>query len=188
MTKRFLVLSLIINFLTLTNCSSSKEPTSFAAVKIGNELHKATELSVNDFFQIWMRNKPNTKLDENCYELFKDENFTYFGKNELKSLTLKRKLYKVENRALQQNFRNYKNVDGEIIRQEFWTKIVPETDKQVYTKSDCSSSSSNPKYSYELIDNDIHVRLVWKFRCNGKKLIDKNYISSFDLDKMEFRE
>ena len=186
MKNRFLVLSLIISILTLTNCSSSKEPINFENVKIENELHKATKISVNDFFQIWMSNKANAKLDENVYELFKDENFTYFGKNEFKSLTIKRKLYKVENRELQLHFKNYKNVDGEVLRQEFWNKIVSETDKQIYTNSNCSSSSSNPKYSYELIDNEIHVRIVWKFRCNGKKLIDKSYTSNFDLDKREF--
>lgn len=188
MKKRLIVFSLILSILTLTNCSSSKEPTSFEEVKIGNELHKATEISVNDFFQLWMKNKPNAKLDENCYELFKDENFSYFGKNELKFYKIARELYKVDNRALQQNFKNYQNVEGEVIRQAFWTQIVSENDKQIYTNANCSSSSSNPKYSYELIDNKIQVTLVWKFRCDGKKLIDKTYTSNFDLDKMEFKK
>ena len=182
-----LIVCLISNF-TFTSCNSTKEPTSFEQVKIGNELDKAAKINLDDFFQIWMKNKSNSKLDQNCYELFKDENYTYFGENELKALNIKRKLYKVENSILSQNFKNYKKVDGELIRQEFWNKIIPKSDLETHKKSNCSSSSSNPKYSYELVNNEIEIILMWKFRCNGKKLIDKTYKSNYDLEKMEFKK
>lgn len=183
--KKILFTLIIIVNVAFTSCNSSKELTSFEHVKNGKELEKATQISLNDFFQKWIRNKSDSKLDQNLYELFKDENFTYFGANELKSLNSKRKLYSVENNSLLQNFKNYKDVDGASIRQEFSNKMIPETDRNIYKNSNCSSSSSNPKYSCELKNNEIQIMLIWKFRCDGKVLIDKTYKGIFDLNIMK---
>jgi uncharacterized lipoprotein YehR (DUF1307 family) len=187
-TKYFLIAFTVAMVLPLLSCNSSKEITSFEEIKIGNELESATEIALNDFFQIWMSNKQHSKLDENCYELYKDKNFTYFGKNELKGLRVKKRLYKVSNKVLSNNFENYKKVDGIAIRLKFYDEIVPQNDKTIYKESDCSSSSNHPKYSYKLLNNKIETTLKWKFRCDGKKLFENTYKSTFDLNSMKFEK
>ncbi len=182
------VLFIIVLGLTSSNCNSSKEITSFEEVKAGKELDRAIEINLTDFFQIWMSNNPHSKLDQNCYELFKDEYFTYFGENELRGLNIKKKLYKIKNEILSNDFRNYKKVDRILIRQKFLNEIVPESDSSIYKESECSSSSSSPKFSYKLISNKIETTLKWKFRCDGKKLFENTYKGVFDLNKMEFEK
>lgn len=175
----------ILICLTLTNCRTSNVAIEFEKVKNGNQLERAIEISVNYFFQIWMSNRYPSKIDLNCHELFKDSIFTYFGENSLKALSINQNLYKVNNDSLRLYFPNYANIDGEFIRQEFWERIVPTNDKKIRKTADCKSSSSNPRFKYQLVETKIKINLEWKYKCDGKTLIDKAYQSYFDMDKLE---
>jgi hypothetical protein len=189
MKKTLFVITLVIfSNMTFTSCKSSKKLITFEQVKIGKELDKVPKISLNDFFQIWIENKSKSELGESFHELFKDEFFTYFGEKEFKSLNNKPRLFKIESNILSQNFKNYKKIDEELIRQEFWNIIIPKTDLETHKKANCFSSSSSLGHSYELINNEIQVTLVWQFKCNGKKLINKTYKGNYDLEKMEFKK
>lgn len=186
--KLFLITLVLLSFMTFNSCKSSKKLTTFEQVKIGKELDKVSKISLDDFFQIWIENKSKSELGESYQELFKDEFFTYFGEKELKSLNNKPRLFKIENNILSQNFKNYKKINEELIRQEFWNKIIPKIDLETEKEANCLSSSSILGHSYKLINNKIQVTLKWEYKCNEKKLIDKTYIGNYDLERMEFRK
>jgi len=175
--------------LTLLCCKSTAKTVNSEKVKIGKEFDKAIEISLNDFFQIWMLND-YSKGDENCWELFKDDNFTYFGDNEFKKLEfgIKRKLYKIKSQILLKNFPNHRKIDARTINQEFFNEIIPNDDMRIYVNSGCSTVISNPKYSYKLKNSEIQITLLWKYICDEKKLIDKTYKGNYNLNKMEFKK
>ena len=171
--------------MTLTSCSSSRKSISFEQVKEGHHLNRAVEISVDNFFQIWMNNRYPQKIDLNCHELFKNDTYTYFGQNTLKGLNIRQNLYKVQNDSLYQKFSNYQNIDGQIIRQEFWEEVIPQSDKNIRKNADCNSSSSNPRFSYSLDNGKIKINLEWKYKCDFKTLIDKTYFGYYDMKELE---
>lgn len=181
--RNLLILFVILCFYS---CKSSKEWISYDKVKEGQQLEKAQEITVNDFFQMWMLNKYPTKVDINCHELFKDERYTYFGKTKLKVLDVYPNLYKVQNDLLDSLFENYKKIDGQEIKREFWDLYIPQSDKDIWMNSKCTSSTSNPKYICELQKDKIFIKLHWKVKCDGRKILDKSYVGYYDMNKMKF--
>jgi len=179
------LINIILVASILISCSSSKQLINFEKVKQGEQLENALEISVEQFFQIWMNNVYPSKIDINCNELYKDSDYTYFGENKLTFLNIEPLLYKIDSDSLNLKFGDYKKIDGQLIRQEFWEKAIPSTDKDIWLHSQCSSSSSNPKYSYNLQDSRIIITLDWKIKCDGRKLLEKTYNGYFDMSKME---
>ena len=169
------------------NCSSSKKSINFEKVKEGEHLNQAVEISVDNFFQIWMSNRYPQKIDLNCHELYKDDTYTYFGESTLKGLNIRQNLYKVQNDSLNQYFPNYRNIDGQMIRQEFWEEVIPKNDKDIRKNADCNSSSSNPRFTYKLENDKIKIILDWRYKCDFKTLIDKTYFGYYDMEKLEIK-
>jgi len=179
------LINLILALLILSSCSSTKNLISFEEVKQGEQLENAQEISVEQLFQIWMNNAYPTKVDINCRELYKDSDYTYFGENKLTFLKLEPLLYKVNSDSLNIKFSDYKNIDGQLIRNEFWEKAIPTSDKDIWKNSQCTSSSSNPRYFYTLTDSKILIRLDWKVKCDGRKILEKSYNGYYDINKKE---
>ncbi len=167
------------------SCNSSKNYINYEKVKEGQQLEKAQEIPLNTFVEIWMSNR-KSKVDTNCHELFRNDVYTYFGKNYLKLYGLTKSLYKVQNKQLDSLFKNYRNIDAQEIKFKFWELYVPQNESKIIENSNCSSSSGNPKYSYEIQKDKLIIHLRWKARCDGKKIIDKKYTGSYDTNKLKF--
>jgi len=60
--------------------------------------------------------------------LFKDDSFTYFGKNNVKIMALKPYVYKVNSKDLDSLFPNYSEIKSEIIRRDFYDLIQTKFD------------------------------------------------------------
>ncbi len=183
--KLLIILLLSMAFM---NCATSRKSISFEKVKEGQQLSRGLEISVDQFLQIWMENRHLQKVDLNCYELYRDNTYTYFGEYTLMALSLRKNLYKIQNDSLNQQFPNYPNMDGQMIRQEFWEEVIPQSDKDIRKNAHCNSSSSNPKFSYELENDKIKVILEWKFRCDYITLIKKTYLGYYDMEQLEIEK
>ena len=182
--KDLLKIILIVSF--LNSCNSSKEFINYDKVKEGEQLVNAKEITVNQLFNFWMFKKYPFKIDLNCHELYRDDNYTYFGKDNLKFLNTYPNLYKVQNDSLDSQFGHYKNIDGQAIRNEFWDLCVPQSDKDIWNNIKCTSNFSNPKYSFELQNEKIFITLHWKVSCNGIQMLNKTYTGYFDMNKLDF--
>ena len=184
--RNFLIL--ILSLFLLSGCGTTKNTVNFTKVRKGEQLDRANEITVEQFLRIWINNSYPVKIDINCHELYKDERFTYFGKNNLKLLSLEPHLFKVRNDSLNLQLGNYNKIDGQIIRQEFWEKIVPKADINTWKNIECTSSSSRPTYTYELKDHKIRIGLHWRIRCDGRKILEKDYNGYYDLNTMKIEE
>ena len=178
----------ILTLVLFTGCGTTKNTVNFSEVRKGEQLDLANEITVEQFLQIWINNSHPVKVDINCKELHKDEKFTYFGKNNLKLLSLEAHLFKVNNDSLELKLGNYSKIDGQIIRQEFWEKIIPKEDLDIWKNSECTSSSSRPSYTYELKDYKIKIGLHWRIKCDGRKILEKDYLSYYDLKMMKIEK
>jgi hypothetical protein len=185
--KSKLCLSILSLFFIL-GCGTAKKTVNFSKVKNGEQLDMANELTVEQFIQIWINNTYPVKIDINCHELYKDENYTYFGKNSIKFLNIEPTLFKVNTDSLNLQLGNYSKIDGEIIRQEFWEMIIPKSDKDIWKDSKCMTSTSRPTFVYELQDRKIYIELNWRIKCDGIKIHDKTYYGNYDLTKMELEK
>ena len=187
MNGKILILILIASFLT-SGCKINKNIITFSDVKKGEQLDKAKEITVEEFLEIWMNNSQHLKIDLNCHELYRDERYTYFGKNELKLLKIEPHLFKVRNDSLNLMLKNYNKINGEIIRQEFWEKIIPENDKNILKNKNCSFAYSKPVFKYELKGHKIKIKLHWKIKCEGIKIFEKDYYAYYNLKTMKIEE
>lgn len=185
MTRRFPRICWLYTLVLLTgvlgSCAFTKNKVDFGKVRQGELLHRAAELDVDQFFQIWMRNRFPTKVDVNCHELYQDSAYTYFGKNKLTVLDIKPYLYKVHTDSLSLRFGKYRVIDGDRVRKEFWDKGIPVEDKKLRQDSTCHSGSSKPIYTYKLQGDHIFISLDWKVTCNGKKVLDKTYTGNYNM-------
>ena len=175
-------------FFLFLGCGTNKNTVNFSNVKKGEQLDKANEITAEQFLQMWMENEYPFKVDLNCHELFKDENYTYFGKNDLKLLKLESHLYKVRNDSLNLKLGDYNKIDGKKIQLEFWEKIIPKEDKNAWKNKECMTSYSNPVFSYELEDHKIRINLHWKVKCDGIKIFKKDYNAYYDLRTMKIED
>ena len=185
-TKNLLIVTLCL--VILSACGTTNNTVNFVKVRNGKQLDKASEISVGQFLEIWVNNFYSSKIDMNCHELYKDKKFTYFGKNTHKALSLKPHLFKVNSDSLKLKLRNYTSIDGQIIRQEFWEQIVPKLDVDIRKNSECSSSTSRPTYTYKLIDHKIKIGLHWIVKCDGRKILEKDYHGYYDLNAMKIEK
>jgi len=180
-------LVLFSSFLLL-GCGTTKNAVSFNDVKKGERLDKVEEITVEKFLQIWINNTYPVKIDINCHELNRDTNFTYFGKNNLNLFNSDPELFKVRNDLLKRHLGNYSQIDGQLIRQEFWEKIIPKEDRDIWKNTHCSSGSSRPTFTYELQAHKIKIGLLWKVKCDGKVILENNYNGYYNIEKREIEK
>jgi len=128
------------------------------------------------------------KIDLDCHELYKDDVYTYFGEHELKGFNVRQNMYKVPNDSLDKRFSNHRNIDGHLIRQEFWEEVIPQSDQDIRKNAKCNSSTSHPRYSYELQQGRIKITLLWTYKCDFKTLIDNTYLGYYDMEALEIAE
>ncbi|WP_196115818.1 hypothetical protein [Pontibacter sp. FD36] len=168
----------------LISCQSSKSTVSTNQVRKGEQLQHVTELTVDQFFQVWMANHYPVKLDINCKELYKDDAYTYFGKNHITIISTKPRLFKVHNDSLALRFRKYQQVDGQLIRIEFWRKVLAPVVAAESPNTPCRNSSTSSGFKYQLHGDSIIISSDLKYKCNGKTLLQKSFKGYYDLGTM----
>jgi hypothetical protein len=122
MKKAILVLSIFSVF----GCErQSKSPLNIEKIRNGEQLHLAQELSVDGFFQIWIRKDIPWKGNLQISEIYKDDTFVYFFEQLFRNqsvylgdrvFTKEPQLFKVNALALQTKFAEYATIDGFEIR------------------------------------------------------------------------
>jgi hypothetical protein len=84
------------------------------------------------------------------------------------------------------------DLDGNELRQKFDDIIIPEKDKiEVKRKLKLTSSSShNSKFTYEYQKDtkDIIIKFHWKITSGFYSIINKTYVSKYDIKKKKFVE
>ena len=184
---RYTFLIMLSSFL-ISGCGTTKNNVSFNDVKKGEKLDNIDKISVEQFLQIWINNTYPVKIDINCHELNKDEKYTYFGKISSKLFSSDPDVFKVHNDSLNSKLGIYSKIDGQLIRQEFWERVVSQEDRDIWKTSDCMSGSSRPTYTYELQEHKIKIGLLWQVKCDRKLILDKKYIGYYDLVKREIEK
>ncbi|SIR24128.1 hypothetical protein SAMN05421545_2879 [Pontibacter lucknowensis] len=168
----------------LISCQSSKSTVSTNQVRKGEQLQHVTELTVEQFFQVWIANQYPVKLDINCKELYKDDAYTYFGKNYVTITSIKPRMFKVHNDSLALRFRKYQQVDGQLIRIEFWRKALAPAVADASPNTPCHYSSTSSGFKYQLHGDSIIITSNLKYKCNGKTLLQKSFKGYYDLSTM----
>ena len=183
-------IGLLVFFLFMISCISSKKSLNFKRVVEGEQLEYAQEISVGQFLKIWMHNRLS-KIDINCREIYKDTNYVYFGKNEPKFFSLVPSLYKVNKDSLTFILGNYNKIDPQRIKNEFWEKVSNKITSDL-PKGDYSRTF-NREFDYSLNSKKIMITLGLKverekglFYGYKKMLIlEKNYKGYYDIDEMK---
>jgi hypothetical protein len=184
--KHFVVV--IVSLILFTSCGTTKETVDFAKVRNGEQLKKVNELTVEQFLQLWIKYPYPVQIDNKYNELYKDENFTYFGKANLEILRHEPNLFKVNNDSLKLKLGNYKKIDGNDIRKEFWKQIVPKTDIDTWKNAECKSMHSTVFYNYELVGYKISIELIWTAKCDKRLISKKKYSGYYDLKSMKIKK
>ncbi|EMS89163.1 hypothetical protein LEP1GSC074_1245 [Leptospira noguchii str. Hook] len=60
---------------------------TFESVQKGKDLEKISEISIDEFFQLWIRNRKKLKFQTNVRSLFEDVEHVYFGKTDFYGYT-----------------------------------------------------------------------------------------------------
>ena len=174
---------LIILFVIL-GCTSSKYLIDFKEVEKGNLLDKAKEIELSEFIPLWVENRIHSKMDFNLHELYRDSDFTYFGKHANKY----EGFFKIKNADL---FRvNYKTIVGDSIRNKMYNEIIPQSDKNK-AQADCGWGSFNGSYKYRYLEmeNSIEITFNWKVKCEFfVTRLDKKYIAKYNIENRIINE
>jgi len=175
--NKFIIFSfLFLRTLFFSGCASSQELVKFEEVKLGLHLDKAKEIDLDTFLVIWTSKTKNPKRPTNLEELYKDSLCTYFGIPVSKKL----EFYKVNNDRLK--IVDYKSIDGEDIRNNFYEKIIPLEDKDNLKK--CTSRTHDIEYKYRFIEseNSIEIDCHFKVLCEWViKTINNDYKAMYNI-------
>lgn len=69
---------------------------TFESVQKGKDLEKISEISIDEFFQLWSQNRRKLKFQTNVRSLFEDLEYTYFGKTDIYGYTWKNRFFKIK--------------------------------------------------------------------------------------------
>ncbi|WP_061285768.1 hypothetical protein [Leptospira interrogans] len=181
----------IFSILFLISCSI-KPNISSEMVQKGENLEKIPIVSLDEFFQLWLRNQKYPKMmGINFEKLFEDKEFQYFGRTEWNRFipVSKWRFFKIQKEILSKEFPNYESVFRDEIQGYFQNRVLPESDRKFYL--DIKANCIDPyRYSYTLAENKIILTMKWNAE-NCEELIllkDKTYRLVYDLRKKQFEE
>lgn len=176
-------LTVIAVALLLPACSDSKKYIDFAAVRQGNHLNNAREITTDAFLTAWLENTVPLKANTNLNELYSDSLFTYFGKQTFKY----QKFFKVKNENLRKV--NHHSINGDSIRSKFYDEIIPSEDKDKARSKQCISTTINIDFKYKFIESEniIEITCRYKVVCEFVAgLVKKEYFARYDITNRAF--
>ena len=99
---------------------NDKPPYSVEKIAEGKLLDKAKEVDINFFFKHWMQNKPRKAMVGAWFVLYENEEFIYWGYPVFKRVFSDKRIvddfYKTAKKDLQQQFPNYRKIEGNDVR------------------------------------------------------------------------
>lgn len=160
-----------------------------SAVKMGKHLEYAWTYSAKQYIEYHakfgttdMSKKWGPTIIE---QLYKDSAFTYFGRKGTYGLI---NFFRVNNDELKDL--NYKEFDGNFLREKFMAEIVPETDKKKVERNRDSSIEFQHavfKYNYLSETKSLEVTYRWKIRRDYVvSVINKTYKAVYNLNAKQF--
>ena len=176
----------------LTSCKTTKQTTNLNNIKSGQDLHNVELISFDNFFNQWVYNSRIQKIDLNIREIYKDNQFTYFGKPRLGLTKIKLTFFKVYSDTLIARFPNYKDFYGAELNDYLWTRVIPQEDINLWNynrttqqnrmKPTCPYKKNKPVQEYKLINNKVILTMTWDVEClELEQLKNKKYIASYNL-------
>ncbi|TGK35100.1 hypothetical protein EHQ12_16005 [Leptospira gomenensis] len=180
----------IFGVLFFPACGGKRNMT-FETVQKGNDLESIPQISVEVFFQFWIKNRKHVKIDVNVRKLFEEERFAYFGKKKFGIFGSESSFFKVERQTLQKEFPGYENFYASDLETYFWNEVLPQNDKQLWiSNTTADKSKCGLKYRYFLKDRKITVDPHWDVR-NCSELVSlstRRYRFIYDLKNKRIEE
>lgn len=177
-TTLWRVLMLALALKALSGCQAHLEK------KRATGISKAKEISLDTFMIHWMERTvdlPNPNPSFN--QVHKDSVFTYFVRRPGNA----RNYYKISNLSLARV--DYRSINGDSIRRQFYDEIIPEKDRIKLSLKECRSSGSTSfHYQYKFIENEAAVEIYCKCRasCDFIVKLKETYAAKYDLRNKKF--
>ncbi|EMO85622.1 hypothetical protein [Leptospira santarosai] len=160
--------------------------TTFESVQKGKGLEKISEISLDEFFRLWIRNRRKLKFQTNVSSLFEDEDYTYFGKTDISEYTWKNRFFKIKKDLLQTEFPNYPTFFAEDLERYYFEHLQSKEDSIYLDRLENEDwKECGPDYSYSLIRRKVILQVFWKVNSTCPKLSNfqgKKYKVRFDLE------
>ncbi|EMJ93686.1 hypothetical protein [Leptospira alstonii] len=190
--KEWFILILIMG--TLFYCRTKQNTMTFESVKNGHHLEQVPLVSLEEFFQLWLRNRKHPKMvGINFEKLFEDKEFQYFGKKELDRLLpiSNSRFFKIQKEILNKEFPGYESIFSDELQGYFQNRVLPESDWNFYRETKTANRENCiPFYQLSLMDKKIILMMKWDVE-DCKELVslkDKTYRLVYDLRKKQFEE
>ncbi|MBM9501733.1 hypothetical protein JWG44_15870 [Leptospira sp. 201903071] len=180
----------LFSALILFSCVLKPEMT-FERVKQGKDLDRIPSVSLEEFFQIWIRNRKHVKIMVNTYKLFDDSKFLYFGKNEFGLFSTKTHFFKIEKEFLEREFPGYEEFYVSDLKDHFLNEILSSADKNLWSSyAGKDKSRCGLIYQFSLMEQRIVLNAVWNLEnCRDlTSLSGKKYRLVYDLKKKNCEE
>ncbi|WP_232380592.1 hypothetical protein [Leptospira ainlahdjerensis] len=164
---------------------------TFESVKKGENLDRVPSISLEEFFQIWIRNRKHVKIMVNAYKLFQDSKFVYFGKKEFGFFSSNTHFFKIDREMLEREFPAYEEFDCSDLKDLFWKQILPFEDKDFWKSyRTVDKNRCGMKYQFFLMNQKIVLDAYWDLEnCRDlTSLSEKKYRAVYDLKKKKFQE
>ncbi|MBS2101281.1 hypothetical protein [Carboxylicivirga linearis] len=190
---------ILIILIVLSSCRTSKTVTSYEKVKNGKDLDNVSLISLNDFANLWCYNRRIQKIDLNTREIYKDNQFTYFGNPKLGATKLKWTFFKVCTDTLVERFPNYEEFYGSELYDFMWSEVIPKEDIELWNynrtihqnelRPNCPNKKNRAIHKYTLSDTKVILTMTWEIECEElKTLKNKLYKASYDLISKQFEK
>ncbi len=168
-----------ISFLTLlfVSCGTGNSYVNYNDAKNGNELSRAKEVSVNDFFKHRMESEIKSIPGKDWMILNEQNGFVYFGKFKVQNKSIDYQtiepFYKVNKAHLEKKFPSYENTTGKHVKGKFFHQFIkPLLKEEVYPVCGESYTIDYSKKDYKLTDKGIETDVEFTAKCYKKKLFD----------------
>lgn len=145
--------------------------------KVDKRNSEPKEINVDTFLDLWLQNTSDPR-EPRLKEFKVDSTYTYF--------TRKRSSYKIKNMLL--NKIDYKALEGDLIRNLFYTNVIPPVDRE--KQKHCSTASINFDYQNKFLEHDqaIEITCLYKVKCEFViPIVKKSYVALYDLKTKALR-
>ncbi|EMN45507.1 hypothetical protein LEP1GSC086_3742 [Leptospira weilii str. LNT 1234] len=154
-----------IFFIILSFTFCFKPQMTFESVQKGKDLEKISEISFDEFFQLWLKNRRKLK------PLFEDVEYAYFGKTDIYKYTWNTRFFKINKNLLQTEFPNYQTFFAEDLEIYYFDHL---RSKKGFIDLDRLENQDwkecGPDYSYSLIHQKVAFQIRWKVDLSCSKL------------------
>ncbi|EMI70828.1 hypothetical protein [Leptospira noguchii] len=148
-----------------------KPQMTFESVQKGKDLEKISEISIDEFFQLWIRNRKKLKFQTNVRSLFEDVEYVYFGKTDIYGYTWKNRFFKIKKDLLQTEFPNYQTFFAEDLEKYYFTHVLSKNDSDYLNGLESKDQKEcGPEYTYSIIHQKVMLQVHWKIDSSCPKL------------------